>query len=60
MYQYIQNNMVPHPAQNYIVLRTWGTDLPNKLYSLSLSSMDHHRAPAVSVRVNALILASDY
>lgn len=60
IYQYVQNNMAPLPAQNSIVLRTPRTNSSKNLYSLLLSSMDYYRAPEVGVRINAPILVSDY
>nr|XP_021506737.1 rho GTPase-activating protein 7 isoform X1 [Meriones unguiculatus] len=55
IYQYVQNSMAPHPARDYVVLRTWRTNLPRGACALLLTSVDHDRAPVVGVRVNVLL-----
>ncbi|XP_045142555.1 rho GTPase-activating protein 7 isoform X2 [Echinops telfairi] len=55
IYQYVQNSMAPHPARDYVVLRTWRTNLPKGACALLLTSVDHDRAPVVGVRVNVLL-----
>ncbi|XP_055969831.1 rho GTPase-activating protein 7 isoform X1 [Sorex fumeus] len=55
VYQYVQNSMAPHPARDYVVLRTWRTNLPKGACALLLTSVDHDRAPVVGVRVNVLL-----
>ncbi|KAB0405350.1 hypothetical protein E2I00_006964 [Balaenoptera physalus] len=55
IYQYVQNSMAPHPARDYVVLRTWRTNLPKGACALVLTSVDHDRAPVVGVRVNVLL-----
>ncbi|CAO2611916.1 Rho GTPase-activating protein 7 [Lemmus lemmus] len=55
IYQYVQNSMAPHPARDYVVLRTWRTNLPRGACALLLTSVDHDRAPVVGVRVNVLM-----
>ncbi|KAL4842240.1 hypothetical protein H8958_003859, partial [Nasalis larvatus] len=53
--EYVQNSMAPHPARDYVVLRTWRTNLPKGACALLLTSVDHDRAPVVGVRVNVLL-----
>ncbi|KAM5264809.1 rho GTPase-activating protein 7 isoform 2-T2 [Ctenodactylus gundi] len=55
IYQYVQNSMAPHPARDFVVLRTWRTNLPKGACALLLTSVDHDRAPVVGVRVNVLL-----
>ncbi|XP_058145870.1 rho GTPase-activating protein 7 isoform X2 [Dasypus novemcinctus] len=55
IYQYVQNSMAPHPARDYVVLRTWRTNLPKGACALLLTSVDHDRAPVVGVRVNVIL-----
>ncbi|XP_054845484.1 rho GTPase-activating protein 7 isoform X2 [Eublepharis macularius] len=55
IYQYVQNSMVPHPARDYVVLRTWRTNLPKGACALLCSSVEHDRAPVLGVRVNVLL-----
>ncbi|XP_063314115.1 rho GTPase-activating protein 7 isoform X2 [Pelobates fuscus] len=54
IYQYVQNNMAPHPARDYVVLRTWRSNLPKGACMLSYTSVDHDSAPLLGVRVNVL------
>ncbi|XP_004592737.2 rho GTPase-activating protein 7 isoform X2 [Ochotona princeps] len=55
IYQFVQNSMAPHPARDFVVLRTWRTNLPKGACALLLTSVDHDRAPMVGVRVNVLL-----
>ncbi|KAM7168217.1 rho GTPase-activating protein 7 isoform 1-T1 [Macrochelys suwanniensis] len=55
VYQYVQNSMAPHPARDYVILRTWRTNLSKGACVLLASSVDHDRAPVVGVRVNVLL-----
>ncbi|KAJ1215215.1 hypothetical protein NDU88_002824 [Pleurodeles waltl] len=55
IYQYVQNSMAPHPARDYVVLRSWRTNLPKGGCALLMTSVDHDRAPIVGVRVNVLM-----
>ncbi|KAM9329234.1 rho GTPase-activating protein 7 [Gastrophryne carolinensis] len=54
IYQYVQNNMAPHPARDFVVLRSWRTNLPKGACILQLTSVDHDQAPLLGVRVNVL------
>ncbi|XP_042323848.1 rho GTPase-activating protein 7 isoform X2 [Sceloporus undulatus] len=55
VYQYVQNSMAPHPARDYVVLRTWRKNLSKGACALLSSSVDHGRAPVLGVRVNVLL-----
>ncbi|KAM4707280.1 rho GTPase-activating protein 7 isoform 2-T2 [Discoglossus pictus] len=54
IYQYVQNNMAPHPARDFVVLRHWRSNLQRGACVLSLTSVDHDHAPLLGVRVNVL------
>ncbi|XP_014346376.1 rho GTPase-activating protein 7 isoform X2 [Latimeria chalumnae] len=54
IYQYMQNSMAPHPARDYVVLRTWRSNLPKGACLLVATSVDHESAPVLGVRVNVL------
>ncbi|KAM4809384.1 rho GTPase-activating protein 7 isoform 2-T2 [Rhinophrynus dorsalis] len=58
IYQYVQNNMAPHPARDFVVLRTWRTNLIKGACVLLHTSVDHDHAPLLGVRVN--VLSSKY
>ncbi|XP_071980006.1 rho GTPase-activating protein 7 isoform X3 [Engystomops pustulosus] len=55
IYQYVQNNMAPHPARDFVVLRSWRTNLPKGACALQTTSVDHDQAPSLGVRVNILL-----
>ncbi|XP_048365033.1 rho GTPase-activating protein 7 isoform X3 [Sphaerodactylus townsendi] len=55
IYQYVQNSMAPHPARDYVVLRTWRANLSRGACSLLCSSVEHDRAAVLGVRVNVLL-----
>ncbi|XP_041435420.1 rho GTPase-activating protein 7 isoform X2 [Xenopus laevis] len=55
IYQYVQNYMAPHPARDFVVLRTWRTNLVKGACVLSCTSVDHDHAPQLGVRVNVLM-----
>ncbi|XP_069487701.1 rho GTPase-activating protein 7 isoform X2 [Ambystoma mexicanum] len=55
VYQYVQNSMAPHPARDYVVLRSWRTNLPKGACALLITSVDHDQAPVAGVRVNVLM-----
>ncbi|XP_028323512.1 rho GTPase-activating protein 7 isoform X2 [Gouania willdenowi] len=54
IYQYVRNTMAPHPTRDYLVLRTWLTDLPKGACALVCTSVDHDEVPVVGVRANVL------
>ncbi|XP_040274742.1 rho GTPase-activating protein 7 isoform X1 [Bufo bufo] len=55
IYQYVQNNMAPHPARDFVVLRSWRTNLPKGACALQTTSVEHDQAPLLGVRVNVLL-----
>ncbi|XP_043828449.1 rho GTPase-activating protein 7 isoform X2 [Dromiciops gliroides] len=55
IYQFVRRSMVPHPARDHVVLRTWRTNLPRGACVLLLTSVDHAQAPVIGVRVNMLL-----
>ncbi|XP_043918435.1 rho GTPase-activating protein 7 [Protopterus annectens] len=58
IYQYVQNSMAPHPARDFVVLRTWRTGLPKGACVVVAVSVEHDGAPLAGVRAN--VLASRY
>ncbi|XP_036620061.1 rho GTPase-activating protein 7 isoform X2 [Trichosurus vulpecula] len=55
IYQFVRSSMVPHPARDHVVLRTWRTNLPRGACMLLLTSVDHAQTPVIGVRVNVLL-----
>uniref|UniRef100_A0A8C6YGD0 Rho GTPase-activating protein 7 n=1 Tax=Naja naja TaxID=35670 RepID=A0A8C6YGD0_NAJNA len=55
VYQFVQNNMAPHPARDYVILRTWRTNLSKGACALLSFSVEHDRAPILGIRVNVLL-----
>ncbi|MEE6472481.1 hypothetical protein FKM82_009622 [Ascaphus truei] len=47
VYQYVLNSMAPHPSRDYVVLRTWRTDLPKGMCTLVATSIEHEEVPLV-------------
>uniref|UniRef100_A0A8C2IHN3 Rho GTPase-activating protein 7 n=1 Tax=Cyprinus carpio TaxID=7962 RepID=A0A8C2IHN3_CYPCA len=54
VYQYVRNSMAPHPPRDYVVLRSWMTDLPKGVCALVCVSVDHESAAVLGVRANVL------
>ncbi|XP_017576293.1 rho GTPase-activating protein 7 isoform X3 [Pygocentrus nattereri] len=54
VYQYVRNNMAPHPPTDYVVLRSWVTDLSKGACALVGVSVDHEAAAVLGVRANLL------
>ncbi|XP_060772730.1 rho GTPase-activating protein 7 isoform X2 [Neoarius graeffei] len=54
IYQYIRNNMAPNPATDYVVLRSWATDLPKGACACVCVSVEHEAAPVLGVRANVM------
>ncbi|XP_069833759.1 rho GTPase-activating protein 7 isoform X2 [Dendropsophus ebraccatus] len=55
IYQYVQNNMAPHPPRDFVVLRSWRTNLAKGACALQTTSVEHDQAPLLGVRVNVLL-----
>uniref|UniRef100_A0A673FWG4 Rho GTPase-activating protein 7 n=1 Tax=Sinocyclocheilus rhinocerous TaxID=307959 RepID=A0A673FWG4_9TELE len=54
VYQYVRNSMAPHPPRDYVMLRSWMTDLPKGVCALVCVSVDHESAGVLGVRANVL------
>ncbi|CAI5773076.1 stAR-related lipid transfer protein 13 isoform X2 [Podarcis lilfordi] len=59
VYQYVLNSMAPHPARDFLVLRTWRTDLPKGMCILVAVSVEHEEAPLMG-GVRAVVMDSQY
>ncbi|XP_024611101.1 stAR-related lipid transfer protein 13 isoform X5 [Neophocaena asiaeorientalis asiaeorientalis] len=59
IYQYVQNSMAPHPSRDFLVLRTWKTDLPKGMCTLVSLSVDHEEAQLMG-GVRAVVMDSQY
>ncbi|XP_030632143.1 stAR-related lipid transfer protein 13 isoform X3 [Chanos chanos] len=59
IFQYVLNRMPPHPSRDFVVLRSWRTDLPRGACSLISVSIEHEDYPPVG-GVRAVVLESRY
>ncbi|KAJ8368514.1 hypothetical protein SKAU_G00085420 [Synaphobranchus kaupii] len=59
VYQYVLNRMPPHPSRDFVVLRSWRTDLPKGTCALVSVSVDHEESPPMG-GVRAMVLESQY
>ncbi|XP_031719639.1 stAR-related lipid transfer protein 13 isoform X2 [Anarrhichthys ocellatus] len=59
VFQYVLNRMPPHPSRDFVVLRTWRTDLPKGTCSLVSVSIEYEDCPPVG-GVRAIVLESNY
>ncbi|XP_028635570.1 stAR-related lipid transfer protein 13 isoform X2 [Grammomys surdaster] len=59
IYQYVLNSMVPHPSRDFVVLRTWKTDLPKGMCTLVSLSVEHEDAQPMG-GVRAVVMDSQY
>ncbi|XP_076779943.1 stAR-related lipid transfer protein 13 isoform X5 [Arvicanthis niloticus] len=59
IYQYVLNSMVPHPSRDFVVLRTWKTDLPKGMCTLVSLSVEHEEAQPMG-GVRAVVMDSQY
>uniref|UniRef100_H0WUR4 StAR related lipid transfer domain containing 13 n=1 Tax=Otolemur garnettii TaxID=30611 RepID=H0WUR4_OTOGA len=59
IYQYVLNSMAPHPSRDFVVLRTWKTDLPKGMCTLVSLSVEHEEAPLLG-GVRAVVMDSQY
>ncbi|XP_021141851.2 stAR-related lipid transfer protein 13 isoform X1 [Columba livia] len=59
VYQYVLNSMAPHPVRDFVVLRTWRTDLPKGMCILVAVSVEHEEAPLMGA-VRAIVMDSQY
>ncbi|XP_062872381.1 stAR-related lipid transfer protein 13 isoform X1 [Trichomycterus rosablanca] len=59
IFQYVLNRMPPHPSRDFVVLRSWRTDLPRGACSLVSVSIEHEECPLTG-GVRGVVLESDY
>uniref|UniRef100_A0A8C3WHX3 StAR-related lipid transfer protein 13 n=1 Tax=Catagonus wagneri TaxID=51154 RepID=A0A8C3WHX3_9CETA len=59
IYQYVLNSMAPHPSRDFVVLRTWKTDLPKGMCTLVSLSVEHEEAQLMG-GVRAMVIDSQY
>ncbi|KAM9469084.1 stAR-related lipid transfer protein 13 isoform 2-T3 [Clarias gariepinus] len=59
VFQYVLNRMPPHPSRDFVVLRSWRTDLPRGACSLVSVSIEHDECPLVG-GVRGVVLESGY
>ncbi|XP_077396980.1 stAR-related lipid transfer protein 13 isoform X3 [Festucalex cinctus] len=59
VFQYVLNRMPPHPSRDFVVLRSWRTDLPKGACSLVSVSIEHEGCPPIGA-VRAFVLESNY
>ncbi|KAM4859838.1 stAR-related lipid transfer protein 13 isoform 1-T1 [Thomomys bottae] len=59
IYQYVLNSMAPHPSRDFLVLRTWKTDLPKGMCTLVSISVEHEEAQLMG-GVRAVVMDSQY
>ncbi|XP_073899663.1 stAR-related lipid transfer protein 13 isoform X5 [Castor canadensis] len=59
IYQYVLNSMAPHPSRDFVVLRTWKTDLPKGMCTLVSLSVEHEEAQLMG-GVRAVVMDSQY
>ncbi|KAI3354100.1 hypothetical protein L3Q82_018649 [Scortum barcoo] len=59
VFQYVLNRMPPHPSRDFVVLRSWRTDLPKGACSLVSVSVELEDCSPVG-GVRAIVLESNY
>ncbi|XP_024086609.3 stAR-related lipid transfer protein 13 isoform X3 [Pongo abelii] len=59
IYQYVLNSMAPHPSRDFVVLRTWKTDLPKGMCTLVSLSVEHEETQLLG-GVRAVVMDSQY
>uniref|UniRef100_A0AAZ3R386 StAR-related lipid transfer protein 13 n=1 Tax=Oncorhynchus tshawytscha TaxID=74940 RepID=A0AAZ3R386_ONCTS len=59
VFHYVLNRMPPHPSRDFLVLRSWRTDLPKGTCALVCVSVEHEDCPRVG-GVRAVVLESNY
>ncbi|XP_051963188.1 stAR-related lipid transfer protein 13-like isoform X2 [Xyrauchen texanus] len=59
VFQYALNWMPPHPSRDFVVLRSWRTDLPRGTCSLVSVSIEHEDCPPVG-GIRAIVMESNY
>ncbi|XP_059390178.1 stAR-related lipid transfer protein 13-like isoform X1 [Carassius carassius] len=59
VFQYVLNCMPPHRSRDFVVLRSWRTDLPRGTCSLVSLSIEHDDCPPVG-GIRAIVMESNY
>ncbi|KAK0150124.1 StAR-related lipid transfer protein 13 [Merluccius polli] len=59
VFQYVLNRMAPHPSRDFVVVRSWRTDLPKGACSLVSASVEREDCPLLG-GVRAVVLESSY
>ncbi|XP_041662147.1 stAR-related lipid transfer protein 13 isoform X2 [Cheilinus undulatus] len=59
VFQYVLNRMPPHPSRDFVVIRSWRTDLPKGACSLVSVSIEHEDCPSIG-GVRSIVLESNY
>ncbi|KAM9318511.1 stAR-related lipid transfer protein 13 isoform 2-T2 [Pholidichthys leucotaenia] len=59
VFQYVLSRMPPHPSRDFVVLRSWRTDLPKGACSLVSVSIEHEDCSPIG-GVRAIVLESNY
>ncbi|XP_039220313.1 stAR-related lipid transfer protein 8-like isoform X2 [Crotalus tigris] len=59
VYHYVTDSMAPHPRRDFVVLRSWQTDLPRGGCLLVSFSLEHQKLP-LEFGVRATVLTSQY
>ncbi|XP_063285478.1 stAR-related lipid transfer protein 13 isoform X1 [Pelobates fuscus] len=59
VYQYVLDSMAPHPSKDFVVLRTWRTDLPKGMCTLVATSVEHEEGTLIG-GVRAAVLETRY
>uniref|UniRef100_A0A8C6XPK4 StAR related lipid transfer domain containing 8 n=1 Tax=Naja naja TaxID=35670 RepID=A0A8C6XPK4_NAJNA len=59
VYHYVTDSMAPHPRRDFVVLRSWRTDLPHGSCLLVSFSLEHQKFP-LEAGVRATVLTSQY
>ncbi|XP_044297570.1 stAR-related lipid transfer protein 13 isoform X2 [Varanus komodoensis] len=59
IYQYVLNSMAPHPSRDFLILRTWRTNLPKGMCILVAISVEHEETPLMG-GVRAIVMDSQY
>lgn len=59
VYQYALNSMAPHPSRDFVVLRSWRTDMQKDVCTLVVISVDHEDSPTMG-GVRGVLLESQY
>ncbi|KAG8202080.1 hypothetical protein JTE90_010443 [Oedothorax gibbosus] len=60
VFQYVTENLAPRPPNDFVLLRSWRTDLPKGACVLIETSIEHSEAENIPYSVRALVLASRY